>query len=129
MFGEVPGNKDDQLVEPVEVGYLSMFSQYIPVDYFNEAPLLQFAHSSPKGSATAAVGAARRPEALFGSPYCHTVGDLGLMGDLAGFWVDKAIVSPKAEQSQYCSLLGIGELHRPGEAFPDVIPTFEEHLR
>lgn len=126
MLGQEPGNNDYELVEPVEIGDLSMWPEYIPINDLDQPLVLELFDGAPERRPAAAEGSAGAPESLFGSPDSHTVGELRLMGDLAGFRVHQAVVSPEPEEPQYCGLLGVGEAQRAGETLPDVVPPFKE---
>jgi len=107
MLGQIPGYDQQQFIEFIEIGDLSMRSQNIPVYHPDQSEVLQ------------------EPES---PPVCRLATPWGL-GDLALFGIDLAIISPKPEEPESHLSLASGQPQYSGQAIPDLMKATEEELR
>jgi len=129
MLREVPGQDDNQVIELVEIGYLSMFPEYEPIDGFDQAAGLEDLDSPPKSSAAATIGSWGTPESFAGAPGCHGLRCFWFLGDLGRFGIYQAVVCPQPEDSLDSNRLFQGKTEGAEDTLTDPVPPFEEQLR
>lgn len=107
MLGQVSGENEQEPVEFIEIGDLSMRADDITVDYRDEAKVAQSSY--------------RPPVRRFTTPPVSC--------NLGSFWVSVTIVRPKSKQVQGSLSLVDRKTDRIRQAITDLVETLEEELR
>jgi len=106
MLSQVFSNHQDQPIKPVEVRYLSMGTNDIPVDNTEKAELLEELNRSPERS--------------FTTTWVSSYGAL--------FWVDVTIVGPVTEESKCDLTLRRSKTQGVDKAISHIVEFLKEKL-
>jgi hypothetical protein len=107
VLGQIPGNQNEQLVESIEIGDLSMGTKDKTVKHSEVTLALKEKYGTP----------VRR----FRTPWFR--------GDSGFFYVDLAVVGPKAKKPEGCLPLGRAKVDDALEAISHQVELLKQKLR
>jgi len=128
MLGNISDQGHNELVEPVKIGDLSVFSYNVTTDYLDQAEGFEDLDRPPESRSADTLRLGRISEAVLVSPGDHRRRDVGLPGNLRGFRIYPFVIAPKPEETDRNLGLAIREPDRGPESLPDDVDPLEEGL-